>query len=40
MAGCKKQLIEKMVNKIVGPDICYIEVMIYIRKFTTVNALG
>ena len=40
MAGCKNQLNMKYNSKLLVSDICHIEFIIYIRKFTIVNILG
>ena len=40
MAGCKNQLIMKYHSKLLVSNICYIEFIMYITKFTTVNILG
>ena len=39
MAGCKNQLIMKYHSKLLVSNICDIEFIIYIRKFTIVNML-
>ena len=40
MAGWKNQLIMKYSRKILVSQICHIEFIIYISKFTIVNILG
>ena len=40
MAGCKNELIMKYHSKCLVSNICHIEFIIYIRKFTIANILG
>ena len=40
MAGCKHQIIMKCHSKLLVSNICHIEFIIHISKFTTVNILG
>ena len=40
MAGCKNQLNMKYHSKLLVSNICHIEIIICIRKFTIVNILG
>ena len=40
MAGCKNQLNVKYYSKRLVSNICHIEIIICIRKFTSVNILG
>ena len=40
MAGCKNQSIMKYHSKFLVSNICHIESITYIRKFTIVNILG
>ena len=40
MAGCKNQLNIKYRNKLLVSNICHIEIIICIRKFTIVNIFG
>ena len=40
MAGFKNQLNMKYYSKLLVSDICHIEIIICIGKFTTVNILG
>ena len=40
MAGCKNQLNMKYHSKLLVFNICHIEIIICIRKFTIVNILG
>ena len=40
MAGCKNQLNIKYHSKLLVSNICHIEIIICIRKFTIVSILG
>ena len=40
MAGCKNQLNMKYHSKHLVSNICHIEIIISIRKFTILNILG
>ena len=40
MPGCKNQLNTKYHSKLLVSNICHIEIIICIRKFTIVNILG
>ena len=40
MAGCKNQLNMKYHGKLLVSNICHIEIIIHIKKFTIVNILG
>ena len=40
MAACKNQLIIKYYSKFLVSNICHVDFIMYINKFTTVNILG